>query len=274
MMKDNQKINCHCCGYRNHTFHRCNHVFYVPNFKELILLHNTFEPNNRMNYFRSNGRNRINALMNKNLICITGISYAIINQIAHEVDLTNEVMGRFQGTLSNFEDSILNDYQEERSSRQSMQQRHSIFDVPKSYNQAQDTYNSQTYFQSSIPVLKIEEKEASQNSRKYIHKHLDYSATNNSIKPNLVKSQISNELQIKRTQKIKQSNSSCSLNKKSGFEISGTCQVGSTIPLQQIYIDDFDQVCNYECYYPSFNIEYIAKSLNHKLMPKYMHFVN
>ncbi|CAD8206433.1 unnamed protein product [Paramecium pentaurelia] len=273
MLKDNYKIACHCCGYRNHTFHQCNHVFYVPNFKELILLHNTSEPNNRMNFYRDNGRNRINSLMNKNLICITAISFAIINQIALEVDLTNEVMGRFQGTISNFEDSILNDYQEERSSRQSLQQRLGTFDVPKSYNQG-DTFSSQTYFQNSIPVLKVEEREASQNSRRYIHKHIDYSATNNSIKANLVKSSNSNELQVKRSQKIKQSNSSCSLNKKSGLGGSGISQLGSIIPQQEVYEDDLDQVCNYEYYYPSYNIEYIANALNHKLMSKYIQFVN
>ncbi|CAK57803.1 unnamed protein product (macronuclear) [Paramecium tetraurelia] len=273
MLKDNYKIACHCCGYRNHTFHRCNHVFYVPNFKELILLNNTSEPNNRMGFCRDNGRNRINALMNKNLICITAISFAIINQIALEVDLTNEVMGRFQGTLNNFEDSILNDYQEDKSSRQSMQQKIGTFDVHKSYNQG-DSYSSQTYFQSSIPVLKVEEREASQNSRRYIHKHVDYSATNNSIKANLVKSSNSNELQVKRTQKVKKSNSSCSLNKKSGLGGSGISQVGSIIPQQDVYEDDLDQVCNYEYYYPSYNIEYIANALNHKLMSKYLQFVN
>ena len=110
MLKDNRKIHCHCCGYRNHTFDKCNHVFYVPNVKELILLRNKSQETYRRSVYRDSERNRINALMNKNLVCITAISYTILNKITHEVDLTNEVMGRFLGNVSNYEDSILNDY--------------------------------------------------------------------------------------------------------------------------------------------------------------------
>ncbi|CAD8111700.1 unnamed protein product [Paramecium sonneborni] len=52
--------------------------------------------------------NRIKSLINKNLVCISAISFVVINQIPLEVDLTNVVMVRFQGNVSNFENSILN----------------------------------------------------------------------------------------------------------------------------------------------------------------------
>jgi hypothetical protein len=94
MLRDCTKEKCPCCGYRGHPFKRCKHVFYVPNYKELILVHNTSEPNDRISYYRDNGRNRINAMLNKNLVCLTAISFAISNKISNETELTNEVMGK------------------------------------------------------------------------------------------------------------------------------------------------------------------------------------
>ncbi|CAD8188744.1 unnamed protein product [Paramecium octaurelia] len=277
MLRDYIKEVCPCCGYRNHTFTKCKHVFYVPNFKELILIHNTSEPNDRVNYYRDNGRNRINALQNKNLICITAISFAITNKISSETDLTNEVMGRLQGSTNNFEDSILNDFQDEKSSRYSMYQKHGTVEVPKTINSPQNTFSSQTHQQSSMPPIKLEEKESSYNSRKFVHKHVDYSHTQNSIKVNLVKSTNSNELQVKRTQKNRQTSSSSSLNKKmqsTSIMQQPKSQTGSIIPQQEESEDNLDQVCSYEYYYPSYNIENIANALNHKLMNKSMSFVN
>ncbi|CAD8193062.1 unnamed protein product [Paramecium pentaurelia] len=277
MLRDNIKEVCPCCGYRNHTFNKCKHVFYVPNFKELILIHNTSEPNDRVNYYRDNGRNRINALMNKNLICITAISFAITNKISSETDLTNEVMGRLQGSTNNFEDSILNDFQDEKSSRYSLYQKHGTVEVPKTINSPQNTFSSQTHQQNNIPPIKLEEKESSYNSRKFVHKHVDYSHTQNSIKVNLVKSTNSNELQVKRTQKNRQTSSSSSFNKKmqsTSIMQQPKSQTGSIIPQQEENEDNLDQVCSYEYYYPSYNIENIANALNHKLMNKSISFVN
>ncbi|CAD8108045.1 unnamed protein product [Paramecium sonneborni] len=277
MLREHTKEVCPCCGYRNHTFNKCKHVFYVPNFKELILIHNTSEPNDRVNYYRDNGRNRINSLLNKNLICITAISFAITNKISSETDLTNEVMGRLQGSTNNFEDSILNDFQDEKSSRYSLYQKHGTVEVPKTINSPQNTFSSQTHQQSSMPPIKLEEKESSHNSRKFVHKHVDYSHTQNSIKVNLVKSTNSNELQVKRTQKNRQTSSSSSLNKKmqsTSIMQQPKSQTGSIIPKQEENEDNLDQVCSYEYYYPSYNIENIANALNHKLMNKSISFVN
>ncbi|CAK94626.1 unnamed protein product (macronuclear) [Paramecium tetraurelia] len=277
MLRDCSKEVCPCCGYRNHTLAKCKHVFYVPNFKELVLIHNTSEPNDRANYYRDNGKNRINSLQNKNLICITAISFAITNKISSETDLTNEIMGRLQGSMNNFEDSILNDFQDEKSSRYSLYQKLGTVEAPKTINSPQGTLNSLTHQQSSLPPIKLEEKESSYNSRKFVHKHVDYSHTQNSIKVNLVKSTNSNELQIKRTQKNRQTSSSSSLNKKvhsTSIMQQPKSQTGSIIPQQEENEDDIDQVCSYEYYYPSYNIENIANALNHKLMNKSISFVN
>ncbi|CAD8198277.1 unnamed protein product [Paramecium octaurelia] len=277
MLRDYSREVCPCCGYRNHTLSKCKHVFYVPNFKELILIHNTSEPNDRVSYYRDNGRNRINSLQNKNLICITAISFAITNKISSETDLTNEVMGKLQGSMNNFEDSILNDFQDEKSSRYSLYQKLGTIEAPKTINSPQGTLNSLTHQQSSLPPIKLEEKESSYNSRKFVHKHMDYSHTQNSIKVNLVKSTNSNELQIKRTQKNRQTSSSSSLNKKvhsTSIMQQPKSQTGSIIPQQEENEDNLDQVCSYEYYYPSYNIENIANALNHKLMNKSISFVN
>lgn len=69
-------------------------MFYVPNYKELILIHNTSEPNDRLSFFRDDGHKRFNALLNKNLIYITAVSFAITNKYTNESDLTNEVMAK------------------------------------------------------------------------------------------------------------------------------------------------------------------------------------
>lgn len=94
MLRDNRKIICPCCGYRSHSFEKCKYVFYVPNFKELIIVHNTSEPHYRVNFYRTDGRNRYHALLNKIVVCITAIDFAIKNKLASETELTNDVMSR------------------------------------------------------------------------------------------------------------------------------------------------------------------------------------
>jgi hypothetical protein len=55
-----------------------------------------------------------------------------------------------------------------------------------------------------MPPIKLEERESSYNSRKFVHKHLDHTHTQNSIKVNLVKSNNSTtDFQVKRTPKNK-----------------------------------------------------------------------
>lgn len=81
MLKDTFREACKCCGYRGHDFARCKYVFYIPNHKQLICEFNTSEPNEREPYFREERRRNINAFLNKNLICITAISFAITNKL-------------------------------------------------------------------------------------------------------------------------------------------------------------------------------------------------
>ena len=107
MLRDDKKLHCECCGYRGHSVEKCRFVYFTPNYRRLIKRHNYCLPEDRRIFLRNVKDNKINALMNKNLICITAISYAITNKLRSENELTNEVMGWLQGSTNNIEDSIL-----------------------------------------------------------------------------------------------------------------------------------------------------------------------
>ncbi|KAM3145422.1 hypothetical protein pb186bvf_002466 [Paramecium bursaria] len=265
MLRDDKKQYCECCGYRGHSVEKCRFVYFTPNYRRLIKKHNYCLPENRRIFLRNVKDNKINALMNKNLICITAISYAITNKLRSENELTNEVMGWLQGSTNNIEDSILQDFQEERSSRYSLYQRAIEQSNGKGLSSPQNSLSSQNLQQ--MPPIKLDDRESSQNSRK-IHggKFYDHTQSINSIKVNLVKSSVSNDQKMRAPIK-KATNSSSSANKRimstSIMQMNKSSSNTNQHPEKEQPID-IDQVCSYEYYYPSYNIEKIALKLNNR----------
>lgn len=88
----------------------CFFLHYVPNKKEVIKAHNVSVPLYRSKYFRSDNK-RINTKLNKNLICLTGISFGIEKRFFRDSDEPGNVMSKLRGSNQNFEDSLFNEDQ-------------------------------------------------------------------------------------------------------------------------------------------------------------------
>lgn len=118
---NNQRLKvCQNCQMRGHEVNRCNFLFFVPNQQEVIKLHNVSIAANRKQCYRNDAK-RFNTRLNKNLISITAISYAISQKFHRESELTNDMMNRLQGSNQNFDDSLFNE--DEKTSRYSLLER-------------------------------------------------------------------------------------------------------------------------------------------------------
>jgi hypothetical protein len=61
--------------------------------------------------------NRFNTRLNQNLISILAIGYGLNQGIYREQDLNNEIMNRLKGNQANYDDSLFNTTQDDRTSR-------------------------------------------------------------------------------------------------------------------------------------------------------------
>jgi hypothetical protein len=97
------------CLRKGHLLNECFFLHYVPNKKEVIKAHNVSFPLYRKKFYRSDNK-RINTQLNKNLICLTAITFGIEKRFFRDSDLeAGNVMSKLRGSNQNFEDSLFND---------------------------------------------------------------------------------------------------------------------------------------------------------------------